>query len=72
MTEALGPISRLSLASLAGGNGMADGSRTPAGGIDEERMAAIRLAIAEGRYPLDFQRLAERLIELGIVREHGR
>lgn len=71
MTDALGPITGIARPSLVGGQGSSDSSHALAGGLDERRMAALRLAIADGRYPLDFDRLAVRLIELGIVRERG-
>ncbi len=41
--------------------------------IDAERIAAIRAAIAEGRYPVDPEKIAERMIalDLPLVRSHA-
>jgi negative regulator of flagellin synthesis FlgM len=39
----------------------------PRQGIDRGRVEEIRRAIAEGRYPVDPERIAERIIELGLL-----
>jgi len=41
--------------------------------IDAERIAAIRTAIAEGRYPVDADKIAERMmaLDLPLVRSHA-
>jgi len=39
--------------------------------IDSERVAAIRTAIAEGRYPVDPAKIAERMLELDLPRKGG-
>ena len=36
--------------------------------IDRAKVAAIRTAIAEGRYPVDAERIAERMIALDLPR----
>lgn len=41
--------------------------------VDTERTSAIRRAIAEGRYPIDYERLAERMMDLDLgLRSAGR
>jgi negative regulator of flagellin synthesis FlgM len=39
--------------------------------IDTEKVAAIRAAIAEGRYPIDPKAIAEKMIELDLPAKPG-
>lgn len=39
--------------------------------VDSEKVAMIRAAIAEGRYPVDADRIAERMIALDLDRHEG-
>ncbi len=68
-TSEAGKTASVSSAAVAAGPSSPAGEMAAAGApVDAEKVAAIRAAIAEGRYPVDPEKIARSMIELDLMK----